>query len=357
MAQLLSDQEIRSVLGTIIKDGDPSSVRPNSYVLRLGPAGEYLTTGKEFRLGEGANDKKGIVVPPGQSVALTAVETIDFRRETVARHFPDCDLHALISPTTDLQREGVVAPTTQVDAGYEGTLNWTLTNSSSEERRFVYRERLFRVTILKLADGERPASLYDGAYQGKKGYVRSERSGAPVGMRPQDWEESTTKEGPEVLLERLIQSGFPWNVLGTRLKTIDNQFQTVTNEYADIRDSMERLEGNLRKSVERLESDLRQSVGRLESDLRQSVGRLEGDVRDIRQELAQVPDKVREIVKDEQYRWLGGATTLAIGFGGLVLAAVKSPIVAQWLDQHGNWIGAGMTVAALLATWLLFWRR
>ena len=346
MAQLLSDQEIRSVLGTIIKDGDPSSVRPNSYVLRLGPAGEYLTTGKEFRLGEGANDKKGIVVPPGQSVALTAVETIDFRRETVARHFPDCDLHALISPTTDLQREGVVAPTTQVDAGYEGTLNWTLTNSSSEERRFVYRERLFRVTILKLADGERPASLYAGAYQGKKGYVRSERSGAPVGMRPQDWEESTTKEGPEVLLERLIQSGFPWNVLGTRLKTIDNQFQTVTNEYADIRDSMERLEGNLRESVERLESDLRQSVGRLE-----------GDVRDIRKGLAQVPDKVREIVKDEQYRWLGGATTLAIGFGGLVLAAVKSPIVAQWLDQHGNWIGAGMAVAALLATWLLFWRR
>ena len=263
------------------------------------------------------------------------METVDFRRETVARHFPDCDLHALISPTTDLQREGVVAPTTQVDAGYEGTLNWTLTNSSSEERRFVYRERLFRVTILKLADGERPARLYEGAYQGKKGYVRSERSGAPVGMRPQDWEESTIKEGPEVLLERLIQSGFPWNVLGTRLKTIDNQFQTVTNEYADIRDSMERLE----------------------SDLRQSVERLEGDVRDIRKELAQVPDKVREIVKDEQYRWLGGATTLAIGLGGLVLAAVKSPIVAQWLDQHGNWIGAGMAVAALLVTWLVFWRR
>ena len=346
MAQLLSDQEIRSVLGTIIKDGDPSSVRPNSYVLRLGSAGEYLTTGKEFHLGEGANDKKGIVVPPGQSVALTAVETIDFRRETVGRHFPDCDLHALISPTTDLQREGVVAPTTQVDAGYEGTLNWTLTNSSSEERRFVYKERLFRVTILKLADGERPASLYEGAYQGKKGYVRSERSGAPVGMRSQDWEESTTKEGPEALLERLIQSGFPWNVLGTRLKTIDNQFQTVTNEYADIRESLERLEGSVRESV-----------ARLESDLRQSVGRLEGDVRDIRKELAQVPDKVRGIVKDEQYRWLGGAATLAIGFGGVALAAAKSPMVAQWLDQHGNWIGAGMAVAALLVTWLLFWRR
>ena len=335
MAQLLSDQEIRAVLGTIIKDGDPSSVRPNSYVLRLGAAGEYLTTGKEFRLGDGASEKKGIVVPPGQSVALTAVETIDFRRETVGQHFPDCDLHALISPTTDLQREGVVAPTTQVDAGYEGTLNWTLTNSSSEERRFVYKERLFRVTILKLADGERPAALYEGAYQGKKGYVRSERSGAPVGMRPQDWEDSTTKEGPEALLERLIQSGFPWNVLGTRLKTIDDQFQTVTNEYADIRESMERLEDNLRQAVERFE----------------------GDARDIRKELAQVSDKVREIVRDEQFRWLGGATSVLIGLSGVALAATKSPLVVQLLDEHGGWIGPGLAVAALLAIWMLFWRR
>ena len=324
MAKLLSDEDIHKILGTVIKDGDPGSVRPNSYVLRLGPAGEYLTTGKEFRLGDGANDKKGIVVPPGQAVALTAVETIDFRRETVAPHFPDCDLHALISPTTDLQREGVAAPTTQVDAGYQGTLNWTLTNASSEERRFVYKEKLFRLTILKLGDGERPAKLYEGAYQGKTGYVRSERAGAPVGMRPKDWEESTTKGGPEALLERLIQSGFPWNVLGTRLKAIDDQFQTVTNEYADIRESVQRLED---------------------------------DVRDIRKELAHVPDKVREIVKDEQHRWLGGAAGVLIGLAGVALAATKSPLVARWLDTHGDWIGTGMAVAALLVTWMLFWRR
>ena len=145
MAELLSDQEIRQILGTVIKDGVETSVRPNSYVLRLGAAGEYLTTGKEFHLGESPKDKKGIKVPPGQSVALTAFETIDFTRATVAQHFPDRDLHALISPTTDLQREGVVAPTTQVDAGYHGTLNWTLSNSSSEERRFVFKERLFRL--------------------------------------------------------------------------------------------------------------------------------------------------------------------------------------------------------------------
>ena len=151
MAELLNDVEIRRILGTVIKDGVETSVRPNSYVLRLGSAGEFLTTGKEFSLGDEPGKKKGIKVSPGESVALTAREGIDFTRKTVQEHFPDCDLHAFISPTTDLQREGVVAPTTQIDAGYEGTLNWTLSNSSSEERRFVYEERLFRLAILKLA--------------------------------------------------------------------------------------------------------------------------------------------------------------------------------------------------------------
>lgn len=44
--------------------------------------------------------------------------------------------------------------------------------------------------------GERPESLYVGAYQDKVGYVRSERSGAPVGMRPDDWVDAATSEGP-----------------------------------------------------------------------------------------------------------------------------------------------------------------
>ena len=341
MAELLNDQELRTILGTVIKDGDETCVRPNSYILRLGSAGEYLTTSKEFHLGEGPRDKKGIKVPPGQSIALTAFETIDFRRETVERHFPDRDLHALISPTTDLQREGVTAPTTQVDAGYRGTLNWTLCNSSSEERGFLFKERLFRLTIFKLAKGERPESLYQGAYQDKEGYVRSERPGAPVGMRPVDWEDSTTDEGPEALLERVINSGFPWNALGTRLKTIDNQFQSVTNEYADIRDSITRLE----REVERIGT----TQGNLSEQVRQAV----------REELAQgtVTEQVRKVVRDEQYRWLGGAVSVLVGLGGLTLSAVKSDFVVQMLDSHGDWLGPAVAVVALIAIWLLLVRR
>ncbi len=341
MAELLSDREIRGILGTIIKDGNETSVRPNSYVLRLGATGEYLTTNKEFHLGEGPGKKKGIKVPLGQSVALTAFETIDFTRETVGRHFPGHDLHALISPTTDLQREGVVAPTTHVDAGYRGTLNWTLGNSSNEERRFVYKERLFRLAIFKLSEGERPDHLYEGSYQGKEGYVRSERSGAPVGMRPVDWEDSTTDEGPQALLDRVIRSGFPWNALGMRLKTIDDQFRSVTNEYADIRDSIAGLERDM--------ESIRSAQGSLNDRVRQTI----------RDELAQgaVTEQVRKVVRDEQYRWLAATMSALIGLAGVALSVAKSELLAGFLDGHGDWLGPVIALAAFASIWLLLGRR
>ena len=331
MAELLNNQEIRQILGTVIKDGVASSVRPNSYVLRLGGAGEFLTTGKEFALGPNSQDKKGIKVPPGHSVALTAFELIDFTRETVEEHFPDCDLHALISPTTDLQREGVVAPTTQIDAGYQGTLNWTLSNSSSEERRFLYKERLFRLAIFKLARGERPDALYEGAYQGKTGYVRSERSGAPVGMRATDWVDPTTKEGPDALLDQVIRSGFPWNALGTRLKTIDEQFKSVSNEYADIHESMGRLKADLdgiRKNME-----------------------------DINAAQDGMTDRIRRVVREElpamQDRWLVLAGSGLLALVGIGISVFTSEFVLQLLAQHGAWLGPVLTV---VMAGVFFWR-
>ncbi len=92
MATLLSDKELMKLLNNVIIDGDASNVRPNSYVLRLGNTGEFLNTNKEFELGK---KKKGIIISPGHSVALTAFEVIDFRRETVSTIYPENDLHAI----------------------------------------------------------------------------------------------------------------------------------------------------------------------------------------------------------------------------------------------------------------------
>lgn len=48
MAKVLNDIELTRLLGTAIVDGDESSIRPNSYILRLGAQGEFLNTGKEI---------------------------------------------------------------------------------------------------------------------------------------------------------------------------------------------------------------------------------------------------------------------------------------------------------------------
>lgn len=106
MATILNDGELRKLIGKVIINGDPSCLRPNSYILRLGESGEFLNSGKTFCLGTA---KKGLRIKPGTSVAVTAFETIDFTRETVHQIFPDNDLHGLVSPTTDLSREGILA--------------------------------------------------------------------------------------------------------------------------------------------------------------------------------------------------------------------------------------------------------
>lgn len=324
MATLLSDADLRKLIGTVIVDGDPECIRPNSYVLRLGAEGEFINTGKDYKLGGGDRRKLGLRVAPGHSVGVTAFETIDFRRETVRKIYPDQDLHAFISPTTDLSREGIVAPTTQIDAGYHGTLNWTLTNTSSEERRFVYKERIFRLTIFKLDKGEVPTGLYAGEYQSQLGYVRSRRQGPPVGMKDSEWDDGQVKGGPEDLLENLIKSGYPWHVLGQRLKIIDQQFKSVSDEYAQIHDAMTAITA---------------------------------DINQIRDRQASAAEVIRKVVREEasflQNRWLIGAGSLLIGGVGAILSVTSNQNVIDFVKANAMFLGLGLIVVAILALYLV----
>lgn len=320
MATILNDADIRKLIGPVIIDGDVNCLRPNSYVLRLGSEGEFLTANKVYELGR---TKKGSRVSPGQSVAVTALETIDFRPEAVQKIFPNCALHAFISPTTDLSREGIVAPTTQVDAGYNGTLNWTITNTSSEERRFLHKEKLFRLTILKLEDGELPLKYYEGDYQGQTGYIRSQRKGAPVGMRDAEWEDSILEGGPEELLDNLMKSGFPWHALGQRLKTIDQQFKIVSDEYAAIHDSLE----NLTTEVDALT----QKSG----DATQSV-----------------PHAISVALADQaatlQNRWMVASGSMLVVVLGLIISITSNAAALNFLKANGPWIGIVMILVGLV---------
>jgi len=319
MATILNDEELRKLFGKVIINGDDSSIRPNSYVLRLGAVGEFLNVGKEFTIGKA---KKGIKIPPGHSVALTAHEEIDFSRKTVHSIYPDHDLHAFISPTTDLSREGLVAPTTQVDAGYHGTLNWTVTNTSIQERRFVYNERLFRLTILKLAPGETPVEPYDGDYQNQMGYVRSRRKGAPAGMRDNEWEDPAVKGSPEDLLENLMKSGYPWHALGQKLKMIDEEMKIVTGEYGKIHDTMTKMSNEL------------DALARKQQQTADSI-----------------PKNIRSVLHDEasalQNRWLVATASMLILVIGIVLSFASNEPALNFLKSNGCWMGLIMAIFGL----------
>lgn len=321
MATILNDEEIKKLISEkVISGGDLSCVKPNSYALRLGEQGEFLNSGKEFKLG---TTKKGIKVQPGHSVALTALEIIDFRSETVRKLYPNCDLHAFISPLTDLSREGIVAPTTQVDVGYHGTLNWTITNTSNDVRSFLIEEKLFRLTIFKLAPGETPASPYKGDYQNKTGYIRSQRRGAPVGMKESQWEDSCIEGGPEALLENLIKSGYPWNLLGQRLQLIGGQFETVTNEFGDIK-----------KSIEKLNTD---------------ISSVSSDVSGLRKDL---PSEIKKLSSEDHTEWTSSLWTTLGVLIGLVLTIVTNDSALKFIKSNGSFIGIviiGISVAVRFA--------
>lgn len=322
MATILNDKEIAKLLNSVIINGDTTSIRPNSYVLRLGSEGEFLNANKEFELGK---SKKGIKVSPGHSVAVTALETIDFTAATVQKIYPGCALHAFLSPTTDLSREGIVAPTTQVDAGYRGTINWTITNCSNEERRFLFSERLFRLTILKLETGEVPVKLYEGAYQGQVGYVRSQRKGAPVGMRDSEWEDSLAEGGPEVMLENLMKAGFPWHALGQKLKAIDQQFKIVSEEYGAIHDELTRLTSQVA------------NVGNQQSETLNSL-----------------PRAISSAIKDEssalQNRWLITSASAVLAILGLILSVTSNSQALAFFKANGVWIGFILILIGVIGT-------
>ncbi len=324
MAKLLNDIQLKSLVGTVILKGEESCVRSNSYVLRLGAEGEFINTNKEFNLGA---KKKGIIVPAGHSVGLTSLETLDFSRDVVHKLFPGCDLYGLLSPSTDLSREGVVAPSTHVDAGYHGTINWTITNSSSEERKFMYGERLFRLAIFKLEEGETPEFPYSGGYQSKLGYIRSQRRGAPMGMKESEWEVAHKDGGPESLLEDLIKSGFPWNILGSRLKAIDMQFETITNEYGAILDSI----GSLSQSVKSLKNNQ------------------EGASNLVKNVLVEEMDNLHN-------RWTIKTGAILMGLAGLVLAIFSSNRVLGFFTSYGGVIGPSILVLSVI-TWIYMSRN
>lgn len=139
-------------------------------------------------------------------------------------------------------------------------------------------------------------------------------------MKEADWEDGFVKGGPEDLLENLIRSGYPWHTLGSRLKEIDQQLKTVTEEYGEIHDS---------------------------------INELTRQVNAIRERQTDTPETVRKVLREEagllQNRWLIGAGSLLLGFLGVGLSVSSNVAIWEFLKQHGIWIGLFLIGAAAVA--------
>lgn len=339
MATLLSDTELKKLLGTVILEGDIKNIRPNSYIVRIGCEGEFINTGKPFQIGEAREGPMGLVVPAGHSVGIMSHERLDFSLETVGKIFPGSALHAFIAPTTDLSREGVIAPSTQVDAGFKGTLNWTITNTSSQDRCYMFKENIFRLTILKLEPNESPEHYYSGDYQEQDGYVSSRRKGAPVGMKQRNWIGPYLKEGPEELLNSLIKSGFPWSAVGTRFKSIDEQLCHTATEIAAARDSLDNVNQGLSEIEIRCGQVIKQAIENEMNGLETKCGSI-------------VKNVIEEKMTHFENKWL-------LKLGGFLFAAMGVAITVffnenafSFIKKYSAFIGIVVMTVGFVALYI-----
>ena len=137
-------------------------------------------------------------------------------------------------------------------------------------------------------------------------------------MKDSEWEDAAIAGGPEELLDTLIKSGYPWNALGTRLKVIDQQFETVTNEYAEIKDSMDRIRSDV--------TEINRQQGGLSAMIKAAV---EGQATHL------------------QNRWLVGVGAMLAAFAGLGMAIFTNDKLSKFMSEH-SWIGLVVFIVSVL---------
>jgi len=136
-------------------------------------------------------------------------------------------------------------------------------------------------------------------------------------MKENQWVDSVIEGGPEEILENLLKSGYPWNILATRLKVIDTQFETITEEYSDIRDSID----------------------------------------SVKTEMKEIRSGLRNLLLEEatslQNRWLLGTGSVFAVFVGLALTVMSNETSLAFVKQNGVVIGLLLILAAVITTFLI----
>jgi deoxycytidine triphosphate deaminase len=247
MAKILADRDIKKLLGTVILNADERRINPNGIEIRLGRHVLFHSTDEEKELEPGAY----LRVLPGESVTISSYEDFAFTREAIRALFPDCDLMALITPTTTMMREGIMQSATKVDSGWNGTLNWGLRNSSIKDFIFGYGEPIFKLTIFLLEGGETPDIPYgerdDDRYQNTKGIARSTRKIHAAIAKKYLVSSSVERLDPA---KQLREAGYPFSHISTELTDLHGKWEVVSHDVLLLKETIAGEAEKLSKKVD-----------------------------------------------------------------------------------------------------------
>ena len=247
MARILSDKEIKTLLKDVIIGADPNLVSPNGIELRLGKEVRFLSTGEKKTIPEG----HFLTVHPGEAVLITSLEKLDFQKSTIHKHFPNCSLMAIITPTTTMMREGMLQCATKIHAGYEGDLNWSFRNSSSKDFIIQQGESLFNLTLFLLQGDEVPEVHYgekkEHSYQKTSGIKTSQRKTLADPAKEQLVSSSLYKLDPKT---QLHEFGHPFNYIGTELTRLDDRLVIVSSDMVALGKKIDDMNARLTQIIE-----------------------------------------------------------------------------------------------------------
>jgi deoxycytidine triphosphate deaminase len=247
MARILADRDIHKLIGSVLLDADERFINPNGIELRLGRHVLFHSTSEELELSSG----QFLKVNPGESVAISSIETIDFRAEAVAPVLPGKMLMGLITPTTTMMREGIAQVATKIDAGFRGLLNWGLRNGSTQPLIVEFGEPMFKLTLFELAEDEAPDIPYgvrpDDSYQDTEGIRRSSRRLPADIPKHRIVASSFDRLDPK---KQLREAGYPFDHIGTELTTLHGKFETVSSDVRMMRDEFSRQTAELATKIQ-----------------------------------------------------------------------------------------------------------
>jgi len=249
MARILSDREIKKLIGDVLIKADERLISPNGIELRLGSEIRFMSTNEKRPIPDG----HFVVVHPGEAVMISSVESLNFGKGVVHKHFPGCSLMALITPTTTMMREGMIQSATKVHAGYCGDLNWGFRNSSAKDFTMQQGEPLFNLTLFLLEEKEVPDVEYGGnpenKYQNSKGVVVSQRK-VPADIQKEHIVSSSFyKLDPKV---QLREAGHPFNYIGSELTQLQGKFELVNSGVEALKTKIDETKESILDKVDTL---------------------------------------------------------------------------------------------------------